>query len=55
MLMSLGPITTWTNAQQTVFSINSGPVIVHRKRSCSLRRTLIMTKHLTNAIAITLV
>ncbi|KAL0723120.1 hypothetical protein Bca4012_037719 [Brassica carinata] len=55
MLMSLGPNTTWTNARQTIFSVNSGPVTIHRKRSCSLRRTPIMSKHLTNAIAITLV
>ncbi|KAL0716345.1 hypothetical protein Bca4012_065667 [Brassica carinata] len=55
MLMSLGPNTTWNNARQTFFSVNSGHVTVHRKRSCSQRRTPIMSKHLTNAIAITLV
>ncbi|KAL0733945.1 hypothetical protein Bca4012_010155 [Brassica carinata] len=52
MLMSLVPITTWTNARHTVFPCNSGPVTIHIKRSCSQRRAPLMSKHPTNAISI---
>ncbi|KAL0716171.1 hypothetical protein Bca4012_065493 [Brassica carinata] len=52
MLMSVVPITTWTNARHTVFPCNSGPVTVHKKRSCSQRRAPIISKHLTNTISI---
>ncbi|WZZ15166.1 hypothetical protein YC2023_108255 [Brassica napus] len=54
MLMSLVPITTWANTRHTVFS-HSSHVTVNRKRSCSLQRAPIVSKHLTNAISIILI
>ncbi|KAL0644563.1 hypothetical protein Bca4012_042853 [Brassica carinata] len=54
MLMSLVPITTWANTRHTVFS-HSSHVTVNRKRSCSLQRAPIVSKHLTNAISILLI
>ncbi|WZZ43909.1 hypothetical protein YC2023_040168 [Brassica napus] len=54
MLMSPVPIMTWANARQTVFP-HSSPVTVHRKRSCSLQRGPIVSKHLTDAISILLI
>ncbi|KAL0667575.1 hypothetical protein Bca4012_030279 [Brassica carinata] len=54
MLMSPVPITTWTNARHTVFS-HSSPVTVNMKRSCSLQRVPIVSKHLANVISIILI
>ncbi|WZY86820.1 hypothetical protein YC2023_033204 [Brassica napus] len=54
MLMSPVPITTWANTRQAVFP-HSNPVTVNRKRSCSLQRAPILSKHFTNAISIILI
>ncbi|KAL0642105.1 hypothetical protein Bca4012_103099 [Brassica carinata] len=54
MLMSLVPIMTWANTRQTVIP-HSSPVTVNWKRSCSLQRAPIVSKHLTNAISIILI